>query len=86
MGSGHPYPRRVVCPQPGNRDPASCGRIHCFLVGGTSLGVYPAAGLVHYFRGDRLVLVNKSATPMDHLAKLVIHDSIGKVLGSVKAG
>ena len=56
------------------------------VIGGTSLGVYPAAGLVHYFRGDRLVLVNKSATPMDHLTKLVIHDSIGKVLGSVKAG
>ena len=50
-----------------------------FIVGGTSLTVYPAAGLVNYYRGDRLVLINKSATPYDSQADLVIHDSLGKV-------
>ncbi|ARO12885.1 NAD-dependent protein deacylase [Propionibacterium freudenreichii] len=51
------------------------------IVGGTSLNVYPAAGLLEYYRGDKLVLINKSATPADNRAQLVIHDSIGKVLG-----
>ncbi len=50
-----------------------------FIVGGTSLTVYPAAGLVNYYRGDKLVLINKSATPYDSQADLVIHDSLGKV-------
>ena len=50
------------------------------LVGGTSLVVYPAAGLLHYFRGRHLVLINKSETDFDHRAELVIHDSIGKTL------
>ena len=52
-----------------------------FIVGGTSLTVYPAAGLVDYYRGKKLVLINKSATPYDSYADLVIHDSLGKVLG-----
>lgn len=51
------------------------------IVGGTSLVVYPAAGLVDYYRGTRLVLINKSETPYDYRANLVIHDSIGEVLG-----
>lgn len=50
------------------------------LVGGTSLVVYPAAGLLHYFRGRNLVLINKSQTDFDHKADLVIHESIGKTL------
>jgi len=50
------------------------------IVGGTSLAVYPAAGLIDYYRGDKLVLINKSITPYDDNANLVIHDSIGKVL------
>ena len=50
-----------------------------FIVGGTTLTVYPAAGLVNYYRGSRLVLINKSATPYDSQADLVIHDSLGKV-------
>jgi NAD-dependent deacetylase len=50
------------------------------IVGGTSLNVYPAAGLISYFRGKHLVLVNRSATPYDDAADLVIHDTIGKVL------
>lgn len=52
------------------------------IVGGTSLAVYPAAGLLQYFQGNHLVLINKSSTPMDHKADLVIHDSIGEVLSS----
>ncbi|MBB5263895.1 NAD-dependent deacetylase [Catenibacillus scindens] len=50
------------------------------IVGGTSLNVYPAAGFVRCYSGDRLVLINKSETPYDHYANLLIHDSIGKVL------
>lgn len=50
------------------------------IVGGTSLAVYPAAGLINYFNGKHLVLINRSKTPYDDSAELVIHDSIGKVL------
>ena len=50
------------------------------IIGGTSLVVYPAAGFVSYFRGSKLVLINKSSTSMDNRADLVIHDAIGKVL------
>jgi NAD-dependent deacetylase len=50
------------------------------IVGGTSLVVYPAAGLINYFKGKNLVLINKSVTPYDNKAHLVIHDSIGEVL------
>lgn len=51
------------------------------IVGGTSLVVYPAAGLIQYFRGKNLVLINKSKTQYDSQADLVINDAIGKVLG-----
>ena len=51
------------------------------IIGGTSLVVYPAAGFVNYFRGNKLVLINKSSTSFDGRADLVINDSIGKVLG-----
>ena len=54
------------------------------IIGGTSLTVYPAAGLLQFYRGSRLVLINRDATPYDGRADLVIHDSIGKVLGSVR--
>lgn len=50
------------------------------IIGGTSLIVYPAAGLINYFRGKNLILINKSSTSADSKANLVIHDSIGKVL------
>ena len=53
------------------------------IIGGTSLVVYPAAGLIDYFRGKNLVLINKSSTSADNKADLVIHDSIGKVLSMV---
>ena len=49
------------------------------IVAGTSLTVYPAAGLINYYRGSRLVLINRDATPYDYKADLVIHESLGKV-------
>ena len=54
------------------------------IIGGTSLVVYPAAGLIDYFRGNKLVLINKGATSQDRNADLSIADSIGKVLGSIE--
>lgn len=54
------------------------------IVGGTSLVVYPAAGLLRHFHGSRLVLINKSSTTKDHRADLVIRDPIGQVLGSLR--
>lgn len=53
------------------------------IVGGTSLTVYPAAGLIDYYRGKKLVLINKSATPMDGKADLIITEAIGEVLSKV---
>lgn len=53
------------------------------IIGGTSLVVYPAAGLIHYFNGKNLVLINKSTTSADAQADLVIHDSIGEVFKTV---
>ena len=53
------------------------------IVGGTSLGVYPAAGLIDYYRGDKLVLINKSETPYDNRANLLIHDALGNVFGRI---
>ena len=53
------------------------------IIAGTSLTVYPAAGLVRYFRGGHLVLINRDATPMDGQCDLVIHDKVGEVLGSL---
>lgn len=49
------------------------------IIGGTSLAVYPAAGLINYFRGKHLILINKSSTPMDYKADLIINDSLGNV-------
>ena len=55
------------------------------IIGGTSLAVYPAAGLIDYFRGNHLVVINKSATPRDASADLLIQGSIGEVLGAIRA-
>lgn len=49
------------------------------MVAGTSLTVYPAAGLLRYYRGNRLVLINRDETPYDSAADLVLHESLGKV-------
>lgn len=54
------------------------------IIGGTSLVVYPAAGLIDYFQGDKLVVINKSVTSRDKHADLVIQDSIGKVFGEIE--
>ena len=50
------------------------------IVGGTSLAVYPAAGLLRYFRGNDLVVINKQPTPADGMASLVLNQPIGEVL------
>ena len=54
------------------------------IVGGTSLVVYPAAGLINYYKGDKLVLINRDATSYDSKANLIINDSIGKVFSQMK--
>lgn len=53
------------------------------IIGGTSLAVYPAAGLIDYYSGHKLVLINKDATPLDSRADLLIQGKIGEVLGSI---
>lgn len=53
------------------------------IVGGTSLTVYPAAGLIRYYRGNKLVLINRDETPYDTYANLIFRDPIGKVLGAI---
>ena len=53
------------------------------IIGGTSLAVYPAAGLIDYYRGNKLVLINKSTTPMDGRADLVIQAGLGEVFGQI---
>ena len=53
------------------------------IIGGTSLSVYPAAGLIYDYRGSRLVLVNKTATPQDDRADLIIRDPIGQVFAQL---
>ena len=53
------------------------------IIGGTSLNVYPAAGLINYYRGNKLVLVNRSITPADSFADLVIHANIGEVFSQL---
>ena len=53
------------------------------IVAGTSLTVYPAAGLIDYYRGNRLVLINRDETPYDHRANLVFHDSLGEIFSQL---
>lgn len=53
------------------------------IIGGTSLVVYPAAGLVDYYQGDKLVVINKTVTPQDKYANLVVQGSIGEILGQI---
>lgn len=56
------------------------------IIGGTSLAVYPAAGLIRFFNGDRVVVINKSAISADRTADLVINGSIGEELGKIHVG
>ena len=53
------------------------------IIGGTSLAVYPAAGLIDYYQGNKLVLVNKTATPKDNMADLVVRGSIGEIFSKL---
>lgn len=53
------------------------------IIGGTSLVVYPAAGLVDYYEGDKLTVINKTVTPQDKYANLVVQGSIGEILGQI---
>lgn len=76
----------VVLYEEGLDDKIISGAVHAIseadtlIIGGTSLVVYPAAGLIDYFRGKNLVLINKSATSADNKADLVINDDIAKVM------
>ena len=54
------------------------------IIGGTSLAVYPAAGLIDYYRGNKLVLINKSTTPMDGRADLLIQAGLGEVFSQIR--
>ena len=56
------------------------------IVGGTSLTVYPAAGLIRYYGGHRLVLINRDETPYDDQADLVLHESLGDVFRYLEPG
>ncbi|MDO5292561.1 MAG: NAD-dependent protein deacylase [bacterium] len=76
----------VVLYEEGLDEDIISGAIHAIteadtlIIGGTSLVVYPAAGLIDYFRGKNLVLINKSSTSADHKADLVINEDIAKVM------
>jgi NAD-dependent deacetylase len=59
------------------------GQADTLIVGGTSLVVYPAAGLVDYFSGSHLVLINKDVTPLDSQAELALHGPIGEIMGRI---
>lgn len=61
----------------------SISRADCLIIAGTSLTVYPAAGMVRYFRGKHLVLINRDPTPMDEVCELVLHDKVGEVLDKI---
>ena len=79
----------VVLYEEGLDDATVTGAIHAIenadllIVGGTSLSVYPAAGMLQYFRGDTLALVNKSATPYDSNADILIQKGLGEVFGQL---
>jgi NAD-dependent deacetylase len=58
-------------------------RADLLIVGGTSLTVYPAAGFIDYYRGNRLVLINRDETPFDYRANLVFHNSLGEIFSQL---
>lgn len=59
-------------------------RADTLIVAGTSLTVYPASGLVRYFKGKNLVIINRDTTDFDNIANLVIHEKLGEVFGKLK--
>lgn len=62
---------------------AAIAQADLLIVAGTSLTVYPAAGLIHYYRGSRLVLINRDETPYDQQANLVFHTSLGEIFSQL---
>ena len=66
-----------------DRSIAAIENADMLIVAGTSLTVYPAAGLIRYYRGDRLVLINRDETPYDGYANLVFHKSLGDIFGQL---
>lgn len=86
---GGPIKPDVVLYEEGLDDRVISGAVNAIshadmlIIGGTSLVVYPAAGFINYYNGNKLVLINKSATSVDSRADLVIHDPIGEVLGKI---
>ena len=67
-----------------NRALRAISNADTMIIAGTSLTVYPAAGLIRYFNGKNLVLINRDSTPMDSKADLVIHGSVGQVLSHIQ--
>lgn len=67
-----------------NRSINAIANADTMIVAGTSLTVYPAAGLVRYFQGNNLVLINRDVTPLDSRADLVIHGSVGEILSHIE--
>ena len=61
----------------------SISNADALIVAGTSLTVYPAAGMIRYFNGDDLILINREETPYDNYASLIIHDKVGEVLDKI---
>ena len=66
-----------------NRAIEAISNADIFIVGGTSLVVYPAAGLLRYYKGDKLILMNMEPTTQDRLADYVIYGDISKILGEL---
>ena len=87
---GGPVKPDVVLYEEGLNQKTIEDAVHCIrnadmlIIGGTSLAVYPAAGLIDYYRGNKLVLINKSTTPMDKRADLLIQESLGKVFSQIE--
>lgn len=79
----------VVLYEEGLDDATIRGAIHAIshadvlIIGGTSLTVYPAAGLIDYYNGNKLVLINKSVTPMDSRADLLVQGPIGEIFSQL---
>ena len=67
-----------------NRSINAIATADTLIVAGTSLTVFPAAGLVRYFEGSNLILINRDITPLDNQADLVIHGSVGQVLSQIE--
>ena len=68
----------------GHIAPSGFGTADMLIIGGTSLVVYPAAGLIRYYRGKKLVLINRDATAMDEVANYIFRGNIGEIFSGIK--